>query len=96
MSKQTFTNEFKQGVVNYVLDHPDESKVAIAKQFGIADSTVHKWLKEANNNNGTINSRGSGNYSSDEAKEIARLKKELKDTQDALDVLKKAIGILGK
>lgn len=96
MSKQTFTNEFKQGVVNYVLDHPDESKLAVAKQFGIADSTVHKWLKEANNNNGTINSRGSGNYSSNEAKEIARLKKELKDTQDALDVLKKAIGILGK
>ena len=96
MSKQTFTNEFKQGVVNYVLDHPDESKLAVAKQFGIADSTVHKWLKEANNNNGTINSRGSGNYSSDEAKELARLKKELKDTQDALDVLKKTIGILGK
>jgi len=70
MTKQTFT---------------DESKVAIAKQFAIADSTVHKWLKDAKNNNGTINSRGSGNYASDEAKEIARQKKELKDTQDALD-----------
>ena len=31
-----------------------------------------------------------------EAKEIARLKRELRDTQDALDVLKKAINILGK
>ena len=30
------------------------------------------------------------------AKEIARLRKKLKDTQDALEVLKKAIGILGK
>lgn len=48
------------------------------------------------NPDGTIDSRGSGNYASDEAKEIARLKKELKDTQDALDVLKKAIDILGK
>ena len=95
MSKPTFTDEFKQGVVDYVLDHPNESKVAVSKKFGVADSTVHKWLKEAKNNNGTINSRGSGNYSSDEAKEIARLKKELKDTKDALDVLKKAIGILG-
>lgn len=35
------------------------------------------------------------NYASDEAKEIARLKKELRDTQDALEILKKAIGILG-
>ena len=93
MTKPTFTDEFKQGVVQYVLDHPNESKVAVAKQFDIADSTVHKWLKDANNNDGMINSRGSGNYSSDEAKEIARLKKELKDTQDALEVLKKAIGM---
>ncbi len=33
--------------------------------------------------------------SSEEAKEIARLQRELRDTQDALEVLKKAIGILG-
>ena len=46
MGKQTFTNEFKQGVVQYVIDHPDESKLAIAKRFGIADSTVHKWITE--------------------------------------------------
>ncbi len=45
---------------------------------------------------GDIESRGSGNYASDEAKEIARLKRELRDAQDALEVLKKAINILGK
>ncbi|WP_242941316.1 hypothetical protein [Lacrimispora sphenoides] len=44
---------------------------------------------------GDIEFRGSGNYSSDEEKEIARLKRELSDTRDALDILKKAIGILG-
>ena len=59
-------------------------------------STIHKWIKDANNNGNKIESRGSGNFSSDEAKEIARLRKKLKDTQDALEVLKKAIGILGK
>ena len=32
----------------------------------------------------------------EEQREIARLKRELRDTQDALDVLKKAISILGK
>ena len=47
-------------------------------------------------NNGAVPTRGRGNYESDEAKEIARLKKELRDTQEALDILKKAIGILGK
>lgn len=44
---------------------------------------------------GTIEARGSGNYASDEAKEIARLQKELRDTKDALEILKKAINILG-
>ena len=63
MTKPVFDDEFKQGVVDYVNQHPEESKVSVAKRFGIADSTIHKWIK---------------------------------DTQDALEVLKKAIGILGK
>jgi len=95
MTKPVFDDEFKQGVVDYANQHPEESKVSIAKRFGIADSTIHKWIKDANNNGNKIESRGSGNFSSDEAKEIARLRNELKDTQDALEVLKKAIGILG-
>ena len=45
---------------------------------------------------GCVPTRGSGNYSSDEAKEIARLQRELRDTKDALEILKKAISILGK
>lgn len=95
-SKPSFTDEFKLGVIEYVLAHPEESKLSISKKFGIGDSTIHAWLKKYNEQGNTIVSRGSGNFSSDEAKENARLRKELKDTQDALDVLKKAIGIVGK
>ena len=36
MTKPVFTDEFKQGVVQYVIDHPDKSKVSIAKRFGVA------------------------------------------------------------
>ncbi|OUQ80742.1 hypothetical protein B5E48_05005 [Massilimicrobiota sp. An105] len=68
-------------------------KFFIAKQFGIADSIS---INESKKLDGIIHSRGSDNYANDEAKGIARLKKELKDTQDSLYVLKKAIGILGK
>ena len=53
-------------------------------------------MKAARENEGSVPTRGTGNYSSDEAKEIARLKRELRDTKDALEILKKAIGILGK
>jgi transposase len=94
--KQSFEKEFKEDVIKYVLSHPDEPKIAIAKKFGIADSTIHAWLKKYKADGNEVIARGSGNYASDEAKENARLKKQLKDTQDALDVLKKAIGILGK
>lgn len=37
-----------------------------------------------------------GNFESDEAKEIANFRKELHDTQDALNILKKVIDILRK
>ena len=57
---------------------------------------LEKLKKHYKKNNNEVICRGSGNYSSDEAKELARLKKELKDTQDALEILKKAISILGK
>ncbi|WP_407306667.1 hypothetical protein [Desulfosporosinus sp. SB140] len=51
-------------------------------------------MSSAQTNNGTVNHRGSGNHNSDSEKEIARLEKELKDSKDALDILKKAISIL--
>ena len=63
MTKPVFTDEFKRGVVQYVIDHPDESKVSIAKRFGVADSTIHKWMKDSPKNNGTIVSRGSSGTS---------------------------------
>lgn len=46
MTKPVFDDEFKQGVVDYANQHPEESKVSIAKSFGIADSTIHKWIKD--------------------------------------------------
>ena len=90
------TKQFKLDAVNYRKEHPDLTQVECAKNLGIGTSTLGKWEAQFRNNDGDIPVRGSGNYESDEAKEIARLKRELRDTQDALDVLKKAIGILGK
>lgn len=98
MSRKTkqHTKQFKLDAVNYRKEHPDLTKVECAKNLGIGVSTLGKWEAQFRNNDGDIPVRGSGNYESDEAKEIARLKRELRDAQDALDVLKKAIGILGK
>ncbi|MFR8117727.1 MAG: transposase [Lachnospira sp.] len=62
--------------------------VDVLKILSIGYSTLTKWLKDFRES-GDILARGSGNYASDEQKEIARLRRELRDAQDALDVLKK-------
>lgn len=98
MTKKTkqHDKQFKQNAVQYVKEHPDLSLEECAKNLGIGLSTLSRWRQQFDANAGDIPVRGSGNYASDEQKEIARLKRELRDTQDALEVLKKAISILGK
>ena len=98
MSRQTkqHSQQFKQDAVKYVQEHPDLTLVECAKNLGIGLSTLSRWRQQCADNGGTVPTRGSGNYASDEAKEIARLKRKLRDAEDALDVLKKAISILGK
>lgn len=88
--------QFKIDAVKYVMEHPDLTQEECAKNLGIGISTLQRWISLYRDNNGEVPTRGSGNYATDEQKEIARLKKELRDTQDALEILKKAIGILGK
>ena len=86
---------FKLDAIRYYQDHKDLGVRGCAENLGIGYSTLTKWLKDFRES-GDIPVRGSGNYASDEQKEIARLRRELRDAQDALDVLKKAINILGK
>lgn len=94
MAKQ-YDKQFKLDAVQYYKDHKGLGLQGCASNLGISQQSLSRWRKELNDTR-DIECRGSGNYSSDEEKEIARLKRELRDTQDALDVLKKAISILGK
>jgi len=97
MSKQQqHDKDFKINAVKYIEEHPDLTQEQCAKNLGIGLSTLSRWRQQYRTNDGDVPTRGSGNYESDDKKEIARLKRELRDAQDALDVLKKAIGILGQ
>ena len=80
--------ENKLDAVQYYQDHKDLGIRGCAENLGIGYSTLTKWLKDFRES-GDIPVRGSGNYASDKQKEIARLRRELRDAQDALDVLKK-------
>lgn len=81
-----FTEEFKKKAVQYYKGHSELGYVKCAKNLGIGKTSLSKWVQQYDQNDNEIPTRGSGNYESDEAKEIARLKKELRDTQDALDI----------
>lgn len=96
MPRKQHSKQFKLDAVNYRKEHPDLSQVECAKNLGIGVSTLARWEAQYKDSDGDIPVRGSGNFASDDEREIARLKRELRDAQDALDVLKKAISILGK
>ena len=55
---------------------------------------LSRWEQQFRDNDGDIPDASSDNYATPEEREIARLKRELRDTQDALEVLKN-IGIPG-
>lgn len=94
MAKQ-YTEEFKKDAVRYWKEHPELGIAQCAKNLGIGKSTLSHWGKLYAINEGRVPTRGRGNYESDEAKEIAHLRRQLRDTQEALEILKKAISILG-
>ena len=96
-NRKAFDNEFKNSAVKYTNEHSELSRAQAAANLGIGQSTLSRWLKEARElDDGKINAPGSGNLQSDEERENARLKRELRDTKDALEILKKATSILGE
>lgn len=102
MSKKikSFDAEFKKDAVQYVHDHPELSQRECADNLGVGRSSLARWLSDARKNEES----GSASSSSDSLKspeltesekENERLRRELRDTKEALAILKKAISILG-
>ena len=84
--KNHHTKQFKLDAINYRKEHSALTQVECAKDLGIGVSTLAHWEAQFRDNDGDIPMIGSGNYTSEEAKESTRLKCELRDTQDAIDV----------
>ena len=84
--RYTIFKQFKEDAVRYRKDHPELTVQKAAENLGISESALKNWMKAARENEDSVPTRGTGNYSSDEAKEIARLKRELRDTKDALEI----------
>ena len=87
-TQKKYSQEFKNDAVEYRKSHAELSLKTCAANLGVSPVSLREWIK-ATDDTGKVVMRGSGNYASDEQKEIARLKRELRDTKDALEILKK-------
>jgi transposase len=91
--QRTFTKEFKLEAVQLV-QRSGKSQAQIARDLGIADSTLHQWCKEFAEQ-GSQAFPGSGHQTAQE-EELRRLKRELEVTRQERDILKKALAIFSR
>jgi len=90
--KRNYSREFKQEAVR--LSYQRDNIKDLADELGIAVARIYKWRTSARVIND--NSKSSSISKQEESSEVKRLKKELKNTQLELEILKKAVHIFSK
>ena len=91
--QRVFTKEFKLEAVQLV-QKSGKAQAQIARDLGIADSTLHHWCKEFAKA-GERAFPGSGNPPASE-EELRRLRRENEVLRQERDVLKKALAIFSR
>ena len=92
-TQRTFTREFKVEAVK-LFQSSKKPLSQIARDLGIADSTLHHWCKQYGEQ-GEQAFPGSG-HQIPEAEEIRHLKRENELLRQERDILKKALGIFSR
>lgn len=93
-TRKSYDKEFKLMAVN--LCYTGKSASQVGRDLGVRGELISRWKKEYEANK-TGSFSGNGNpVLTEEEKEIARLKKELKEAQLERDILKKAVSIFSK
>lgn len=78
------------------LCHTGKSASQVAMELGVRSELVSRWKREYEaNREGSFSGQGNP-VRTDAEKEIARLKKELKEAQIERDILKKAVNIFSR
>jgi transposase len=92
--RRNYDKEFKIMAVELV--ESGKTTMEVANDLGIRRELVCRWRREyLDKTTGSFSGHGNSNFT-DEQKEIAQLKKELRDTQMERDILKKAVSIFSK
>lgn len=45
-NSKAYDQKFKENVINYVLEHPEEKYTALGNKFGVHPTTIAGWMKQ--------------------------------------------------
>ncbi len=89
--KKQYTASFKRNAIKLAEEKGNVAQAA--RELGISFQLIHRWKREAQEfKHNSFPGHGSPKLT-DEGKEIARLKKELREAKLEAEILKKAISI---
>ena len=82
--KSPYPPEFRAQIVE--LARSGRSLSSLAKEFGVTDTSIRNWLRQADLDQG----RSHDGLTSEEKAELARLRREVKVLREERDILSKA------
>ena len=88
--RRSFTPEFKAEVVALVRQ-PGNTAASVARDLDLTESGVREWVKQADIDDGVREG-----LTTDERAELARLRKENRDLQRDVEILKRATAFFAK
>lgn len=94
--RKRYDKEFKRMAVDLCQTQQNRSRKEIAEELGITANMLNRWVRE-HEKYGDNSFSGQGKpVMTDEEKELAKLRKELRETQIERDILKKAVSIFSR
>jgi len=91
--RRRYTKEFKNDAVQYLTNHPEKSITDAAANLGVKRDLLSRWKKEREEHKDS-SFPGNGNLHDDD--EVLKLKRQLADSQEENEILKKALAIFSK
>lgn len=88
-----YEKEFKLMIVELL--EAGQSVKSVSEEYHLNDSMIRRWRREYQSNKEPFTGKGIPSLTP-EGKEMAKLKKELKEVREERDILKKAVGIFSK
>ncbi len=88
--RRSFTPEFKAEVVALVR-RPGNTAGGVARELDLTETAVREWVRQAERDEGVRDG-----LSTAERAEMAQLRKELRETREERDILKRAVAFFAR